>query len=451
MSEKAQSSQATKGLPDVSRSLIWMINFGFLGVQTAFTLQSSQMSRIFQTLGADPNSLGWFFILPPLAGLLVQPVVGYYSDRTWAPKLGGRRLPYLLLGTLIAVIVMILLPNSGSFGFGYGSLAALLFGAITVAFLDVSSNMAMQPFKMMVGDMVNDDQKSYAYGIQSFLSNTGAVIAAVLPFLFAYMGLKNTATKGVVPQTVVVAFYVGAALLIITSLFTIFKVKEYDPETYALYHGISTEANEEKVSWIQLLKTAPKAFWTVTLVQFFCWFAFQYLWTYSAGAIAENVWHTTNATSQGYQAAGNWYGVLAAVQSIAAVVWSYVLAKVPNKYHKAGYFSSLLLGALGFLSIFFVSNQYVLIVSYILVGIAWAGINTYPLTIVTNALSGNHMGTYLGLFNGSICLPQIVASLLSFGLFPLLGGHQANMFLAAGIVLALGAFSVLLIKETHEA
>ncbi|WP_270383433.1 SLC45 family MFS transporter [Ligilactobacillus salivarius] len=451
MSEKAQSSQATKGLPDVSRSLIWMINFGFLGVQTAFTLQSSQMSRIFQTLGADPNSLGWFFILPPLAGLLVQPVVGYYSDRTWAPKLGGRRLPYLLLGTLIAVIVMILLPNSGSFGFGYGSLAALLFGAITVAFLDVSSNMAMQPFKMMVGDMVNDDQKSYAYGIQSFLSNTGAVIAAVLPFLFAYMGLKNTAAKGVVPQTVVVAFYVGAALLIITSLFTIFKVKEYDPETYALYHGISTEANEEKVSWIQLLKTAPKAFWTVTLVQFFCWFAFQYLWTYSAGAIAENVWHTTNATSQGYQAAGNWYGVLAAVQSIAAVVWSYVLAKVPNKYHKAGYFSSLLLGALGFLSIFFVSNQYVLIVSYILVGIAWAGINTYPLTIVTNALSGNHMGTYLGLFNGSICLPQIVASLLSFVLFPLLGGHQANMFLAAGIVLALGAFSVLLIKETHEA
>ncbi|MGZ7886600.1 SLC45 family MFS transporter [Ligilactobacillus salivarius] len=451
MSEKSQSSQATKGLPDVSRSLIWMINFGFLGVQTAFTLQSSQMSRIFQTLGADPNSLGWFFILPPLAGLLVQPVVGYYSDRTWAPKLGGRRLPYLLLGTLIAVIVMILLPNSGSFGFGYGSLAALLFGAITVAFLDVSSNMAMQPFKMMVGDMVNDDQKSYAYGIQSFLSNTGAVIAAVLPFLFAYMGLKNTAAKGVVPQTVVVAFYVGAALLIITSLFTIFKVKEYDPETYALYHGISTEANEEKVSWIQLLKTAPKAFWTVTLVQFFCWFAFQYLWTYSAGAIAENVWHTTNATSQGYQAAGNWYGVLAAVQSIAAVVWSYVLAKVPNKYHKAGYFSSLLLGALGFLSIFFVSNQYVLIVSYILVGIAWAGINTYPLTIVTNALSGKHMGTYLGLFNGSICLPQIVASLLSFGLFPLLGGHQANMFLAAGIVLALGAFSVLLIKETHEA
>ena len=227
------SQKTTTGLPTLPKSMIWMINFGFLGVQTAFTLQSSQMSRIFQTIGADPNNLGWFFLLPPLAGLIVQPIIGTYSDRTWAPKLGGRRLPYLLLGTIVAVIVMILLPNSGSFGFGYGSLAALWFGAITVAFLDLSSNVAMQPFKMMVGDMVNDDQKSYAYGIQSFLSNTGAVLAAIFPFLFTFLGVANTAKKGVVPQSVVVAFYVGAALLVITSLFTMLKVKEYDPATYA--------------------------------------------------------------------------------------------------------------------------------------------------------------------------------------------------------------------------
>ena len=448
---KEESQAATQsGLPTLSKNMIWMISFGFLGVQTAFTLQSSQMSRIFQTLGADPHSLGWFFILPPLAGLLVQPIVGYYSDRTWAPRLGGRRLPYLLYGSLVAVIVMILMPNAGSFGFGYASLNALLFGALMIALLDVSSNMAMQPFKMMVGDMVNDKQKSYAYGIQSFLSNTGGVIAAMLPFVFAYIGLANTAPKGVVPQTVIVSFYVGAAILVITSALTIFKVKEYDPETYARYHGIDARANHEKVSWIDLLKQAPKAFWTVALVQFFCWFAFQYMWTYSAGAIAENVWQTTDASSSGYQAAGNWYGVLAAVQSIAAVVCSYVLAKVPNQYHKAGYFTSLALGALGFFSIFFVTDQYVLVGSYILIGIAWAGILTYPLTIVTNALSGKHMGTYLGLFNGSICIPQIIASLLSFGLYPLLGGQQANMFLAGGIALLLGACSVFFIKETHR-
>ncbi|WP_047021236.1 SLC45 family MFS transporter [Levilactobacillus brevis] len=447
----AAAAQKKNGLPTLPASTIWMINFGFLGVQTAFTLQSSQMSRIFQTIGADPNSLGWFFILPPLAGLIVQPIVGYYSDRTWAPKLGGRRLPYLLLGTIVAVIVMCLLPNSGSLGFGYASLAALLFGAITVAFLDLSSNVAMQPFKMMVGDMVNDDQKSYAYGIQSFLSNTGAVVAAILPFLFAMIGIANTAAKGVVPATVKVAFYVGAALLVITSLFTIFRVKEYDPDTYAKYHGITKEDNAQGGNWWTLLKSAPKVFWTVTLVQFFCWVAFQYLWTYSAGAIAANVWHTTNAASAGYQAAGNWYGVLAAVQSIAAVVWSYVLAKLPNSMHKLGYAGSLGLGALGFLSVFFLHNQYALIVSFILVGIAWAAMNTYPLTMVTNALSGAHMGTYLGLFNGSICLPQIVASLASFALFPLLGGAQTNMFLLAGIIMAIGALSVGTIKETFRA
>ncbi|MCI1557615.1 MAG: MFS transporter, partial [Pediococcus pentosaceus] len=312
----------------------------------------------------------------------------------------------------------------------------------------LSSNVAMQPFKMMIGDMVNDKQKSYAYGIQSFLSNTGAVLAAIFPFLLTWLGVANTANKGVVPQSVVISFYAGAILLIITSLFTVFRVKEYDPATYAMYHGISEKENSEGGNWITLLKKAPKAFWTVTLVQFFCWFAFQYLWTYSAGAIAQNVWHTANASSAAYQAAGNWYGVLAAVQSIAAVACSYVLAKLPNRFHKSGYAVSLILGALGFVSVFFVHNQYILIVSYILVGIAWAGMNTYPLTIVTNALSGNHMGTYLGLFNGSICLPQIVASLLSFGLFPLLGSSQANMFLLAGAVMLLGAFAVGTIKET---
>ena len=322
---------------------------------------------------------------------------------------------------------------------------------MTVAFLDLSSNVAMQPFKMMVGDMVNDKQKSYAYGIQSFLSNTGAVLAAIFPFLLTWFGVANTAKKGVVPQSVVIAFYVGAALLVVTSLFTILRVKEYDPATYAKYHGISESDNSEGGNWLTLLKQAPKAFWTVTLVQFFCWFAFQYLWTYSAGAIAQNVWHTTNATSAAYQAAGNWYGVLAAVQSIAAVVWSYVLAKVPNQYHKVGYAGSLLLGAVGFLSVFFIHNQYALIISYALVGIAWAGMNTYPLTIVTNALSGKHMGTYLGLFNGSICLPQIVASVFSFALFPMLGGSQVNMFLLAGIVMVIGALSVATIKETHQA
>ena len=437
------------GLPELAKSVIWMINFGYLGIQIAFTLETSQMSRIFQTLGADPTKLGWFFILPPLAGLVVQPAIGSFSDRTWAPKLGGRRLPYLLIGMIFAVIMMLFLPNIGSLGLGYGSIEALVFGAIAIAILDVAANMAMQPFKMMIGDMVNDEQKSYAYGIQSMLSNSGAVIAAFFPFLLTVLGVANTAKKGIVPQSVVISFYVGAAILVITSLLTVTKVHEYDPKTYARYHGIK-EDNKEGVNWFELLKKAPKVFWQVSLVQLFCWFSFQYLSTYATGAIAENVWKVTDPSSAGYQLAGNWFGVLTAVQSIAAVIWSYVLAKVPNDHHKFGYGISLLLGAIGYGSIFFVHSQNILIVSFILIGISWAAMNTYPLTMVSNALSGKHMGTYLGLFNCSICLPQIIASLLSFILFPLMNYSMPAMMLTAGISGILAAVCVLFIKETYK-
>ena len=215
-------------------------------------------------------------------------------------------------------------------------------------------------------------------------------------------------------------------------MLTVTKVHEYDPKTYARYHGIKEEDNKEGGNWFELLKKAPKVFWQVSLVQLFCWFSFQYLSTYATGAIAENVWKVTDPSSAGYQLAGNWFGVLTAVQSIAAVIWSYVLAKVPNG------------------SIFFVHSQNILIVSFILIGISWAAMNTYPLTMVSNALSGKHMGTYLGLFNCSICLPQIIASLLSFILFPLMKYSMPAMMLTAGISGILAAVCVLFIKETYK-
>jgi maltose/moltooligosaccharide transporter len=435
-----------KQLPTLPVNMIWMISFGFLGVQMAFSLQSSNMGRIFQTIGADPHTLGFFFILPPLAGLIVQPLVGYFSDRTWIPKL-GRRIPYLLVGAIVAVIVMCLLPNAGSFGFG--PIVALTFGAVTILFMDVSSNVAMQPFKMMVGDMVNEEQKGFAYSIQSFLSNSGAVLACIFPFLLTILGVSNSAPEGVVPQSVVISFYAGAVILIICSLFTVFKVKEYSPAEYAAYHGITTEGKKEKVSVIRLLRNAPKVFWTVSLVQMFCWMGFQYLWTYGTGAVAANVWQTAEPSSAAYQAAGNWFGILSAVQSVAAVLWSLVLSRVPNDKRKVWYALSLILGGIGFGSVFFIYNQFALVVSFILIGIAWAAMMTFPFTMLTNALSGGNMGTYLGLFNGSICLPQIIASCLSFILFPALGSSMPVMILVSGIFLVVGAFSVLIIKETY--
>ncbi|KYC69013.1 SLC45 family MFS transporter [Heyndrickxia coagulans] len=435
-------------LPALPISTIWMISFGFLGVQMAFSLQSSNMGRIFQTIGADPTKLGFFFILPPLAGLVVQPLVGYFSDRTWIPKL-GRRIPYLLVGAVVAVIVMYLLPNAGSFGFGFGSMTALTFGAVTILFMDLSSNVAMQPFKMMVGDMVNEEQKGFACAVQSFLSNSGAVLACIFPFVLTALGVSNSAPKGVVPQSVVVSFYSGAVILIVCSLFTVFKVKEYSPDEYAVYHGIQNQAQKEKMGMFQLLLNAPKEFWTITVVQFFCWMGFQYLWTYGAGAVAKNAWNAVDPSSTAYQEAANWFGVLSGVYSLAAVFWSLVLTKVPKNKQKPAYAFSLVLGGVGFGSVFFIHNPGTLLVSFILIGIAWAAMMAFPFTILTNALSGENMGTYLGLFNGSICLPQIVASCLSFVIFPALGSSMPAMILLSGVLLVIGAASVSLIKKTQ--
>ena len=223
-----------KTKPDLSFWKLWNISFGFFGVQIAYALQSANISRIFSTLGADPHDLSYFWILPPLAGIIVQPLVGAASDRTWTRF--GRRIPYLFVGALVAVIVMCLLPNSGSFGMEVST--AMIFGLISLMLLDTSINMAMQPFKMMVGDMVNERQKGLAYSIQSFLCNAGSLVGYLFPFFFAWFGIRNTAPQGVIPPSVIWAFYVGAAILILCVIYTTVKVKEMPPREYAEYHGI---------------------------------------------------------------------------------------------------------------------------------------------------------------------------------------------------------------------
>ena len=256
-----------KPKPNLSFWKLWNLSFGFFGVQIAYALQSANISRIFATLGADPHSLSYFWILPPLMGILVQPIIGTLSDRTWCRF--GRRIPYLFIGASVAVAVMCLLPNAGSFGMAVG--AAMVFGLISLMFLDTSINMAMQPFKMLVGDMVNEKQKSLAYSIQSFLCNAGSIVGYLFPYFFTAIGIANEAEKGVIPDSVIYSFYIGAAILILCVIYTTLKVKEMPPAEYAQYHGLKTNLNEEKVNVIKLLKNAPKAFWTVGLVQFFCW------------------------------------------------------------------------------------------------------------------------------------------------------------------------------------
>lgn len=435
-------SSNLKKKPELSFATLWNLSFGFFGVQIAYALQSANISRIFATLGADPHNLSYFWILPPLMGIIVQPIVGTLSDKTWCRF--GRRIPYLFVGALVAVLVMCLLPNAGSLGMAVST--AMVFGLISLMFLDTSINMAMQPFKMLVGDMVNEKQKALAYSIQSFLCNAGSLVGYVFPFLFTFLGISNVAAKGVVPDSVIYSFYIGAAILILCVIYTSAKVKEMPPKEYAEYHGLDKPLNEEKVNVVKLLRNAPKAFWTVGLVQFFSWAAFLYMWNYTNGAIAETCWQTTDPTSAGFQEAGNWVGILFAVQAIGSVVWAMALPRFSNR--KMAYALSLVLGGIGFLMIPYISDQYVLFIPYLLIGCAWAAMLAMPFTIVTNALNGSHMGAYLGLFNGTICIPQIIAAALGGVVLTLVGSAQSHMMIVAGVFLIIGAACVGIIKET---
>lgn len=523
-----------KRKPDLSFWKLWDLSFGFFGVQIAYALQSANVSRIFTTIGADPHDLSYFWILPPLMGLLVQPIVGMLSDRTWTKV--GRRLPYLILGATIAVIVMCLLPNAGSFRFTVSS--AILFGLVALMLLDTSINMAMQPFKMLVGDMVNEKQKGLAYSIQSFLCNAGSIVGFILPFLLVWMGIKNTAEAGVVPDTVIWSFYIGAAVLMLCVLYSLVKIKEWPPKVYNEYNGVveNAEKKEKSANIISLLRQAPSTFWTVGLVQFFCWFAFLFMWTYTTNTVAHNAFDTpqttsfqgvtvdghdyqakyiiandsiividhgkkvsdfldTNkdgfklttaeimehkadgtldlgdsftvdvpsvadthyitrtvldASSEQYNAAGNWVGVLYAVQALGSVVWAVCLPRFRSR--KFSYTLSLILGGLGFILTAFITSPWLLFVSFLLIGCAWAAMLAWPFTILTNSLHSGNIGAYLGLFNCTICIPQIIAALVGGWILTLLStpdriAPEYLMIMIAGISLIIGSFCVFFIKE----
>lgn len=432
-----------KAKPDLGFWKLWNLSFGFFGVQIAYALQSANISRIFSTLGADPHKLSYFWILPPLMGIIVQPIIGSASDRTWNRL--GRRLPYLLLGAAIAVIVMCLLPNAGSFGLSVAG--AMAFGFIALMFLDTSINMAMQPFKMLVGDQVNERQKGLAYSIQSFLCNAGSLVGYLAPITLTAIGISNLAPEGQVPDTVTYSFYIGAAVLILCVIYSFLTIREMPPKEYAAFHGITEAEKHQSSSVFALLRNAPRTFWTIGLVQFFCWAAFMYMWTYTNGAIASQVWGTTETQTQAYQEAGNWVGVLFAVQAVGSVIWAMAIPLFKN--HRVVYSISLILGAIGFISTMFITNKYGLFASYVLIGCAWAAMLALPFTILTNSISGKNMGMYLGLFNGTICIPQIVAAALGGVILHLVGGSQVAMLVLAGIFLLIGAAAVWLIKETY--
>lgn len=443
--KKEKSLGFDNALPKLPMKTILAMTFGCIGVNMAFTLQGSQMSRITQTIGVNPNNLGWFFLLPPLLGMFVQPLLGKYSDSTWTRW--GRRIPYLIVGAPITVVVMVLLPFTGSFGFGYGSMTALIYAAIAIALMDLFSNVCLAPYKMLAGDMVNEDQKNLAWSWQQIFSYAGGILAALLPFILTKMGIANTAAKGQVPLTVIWAYLIGAAMLLITSVVTILNVKEYNPETYAKYHKIKSDAQKVTPSLWKLLKKAPRAFWELSVVQLFSWIGIMYTWTYATGAMANNIWHTTNPASAGFQAAGNWYGVMTAFYSVAALIWGLFYAKTKANQRKLWYSVGLFADAISIIIVATTHSQWIALIAFALYGIGNFTINTLPFTMLTTSLDGKNNGSYLGLFNIAVCLPQIIGSLASFVIFPMVGSSQSMMMIIGFVAMVIGGFSVAIVHE----
>lgn len=436
---------------------IWNVSFGFLGIQIGFALQSANVSRILSNLGADLHSLSFFWLAAPMMGLIVQPIVGAASDRTW--NRFGRRGPYLLGGAIVACFAMWLMPNSAAL---VSIIPPLVFGAIMFALMDGSFNITMQPFRALVADMVPDEQRTLGYSVQSLLINTGAVIGSVLPyFLTNILGVQNTAPSGQVPHSVIWSFYIGGAILLCSVIWTVFRTKEYTPKEYCEQNNLdytvwSNRKKEKKTigeklrNFIHLFSEMPPMMAKLAIVQFFSWFALYLMWVYTTPAVAQHVYGTAigDSTSDLYQEAGNWVGVLFGAYSFFAALFSIVMTRLASTIgRKTTYSLALALGGLGYLSMYLFNTPGMLIISMAGIGIAWAAILAMPYSLLSESLPADKMGVYMGIFNFTIAGPQIISGLVGGAILKsFFDNHAIYMLVVCGISMLLGACSVMLIK-----
>ncbi len=429
---------------------IWNISFGFLGVQIGYSLQNANTSRILQSLGADVHELSYFWLAAPLAGLVVQPIIGLFSDRTWTRF--GRRIPFILGGSILAAAALFLMPNAEVFTH---IMPALLFAAIMLLFMDMAFNVTMQPFRALVADMVNDNQRTKGYAIQTFLINAGAVIGSVLPFVLVnWFGFSNSSTEGaMVPQSVAWSYYIGGGILIATVLVTTFKIKEYPPELHNKYNNLNSTDSKTvaKPKLKELLTGIPKVMLQLGIVQFFSWFALFILWTYTTPAVASSVWGTTDPMSAAYSEAADWIGILFAVYSVFSALFALVITALANKIgNKWVYAIALICGGVGYMTLTLFNNQYMLFIPMLGIGIAWAAILAMPYTILSKSIPNDRMGVYMGIFNFTITIPQVICGLIG-GLMvsKLFDGSASSMVIFGGAALIAGAASVVFVKEKN--
>lgn len=430
--------------PNLSFWQIWNLSFGFLGVQIGYSLQNANTSRILQSLGADVHELSYFWLAAPLAGLIVQPIVGLFSDRTWTGL--GRRIPFILGGSILACTALFLMPNAEMFT---RIMPALFFAGMMLLFMDMAFNVTMQPFRALVADMVNDKQRTKGYAVQTFLINAGAVVGSVLPFVLVnWFGFDGQSTaQNAVPESVAWSYYIGGAILIVTVLITSFKTREYPPQKYNEYNNEGRVPSKPKFR--ELITGIPKVMWQLSIVQFFSWFSLFLLWTYTTPAVALNVWQTTDSTSAAYNAAGDWVGVLFAVYSVFSALFALVIVAFSNKVGNKGVYAfSLVMGGLGFVGMTLIDNQWLLFVPMLGIGIAWAAILAMPYAILSKAIPSDRMGVYMGVFNFTITVPQIVCGIIGGVLVKTFFDNNASaMIVMAGVSLLLGAVSVIFVTD----
>lgn len=437
--------------PKLSFWQIWNLSFGFLGVQIGYSLQNGNTSRILEALGADVHSIGYFWLAAPLAGLIVQPIIGLSSDKTWTRL--GRRIPFIFFGAIVSALAMFFMPNAEYFTY---LLPPLIFGAVMLLLMDTSFNVTMQPFRALVGDMVNDEQKNLGYSLQSALINFGAVFGSLLPWILAKAGVANVPAAGEkVAASVIWSFYIGGAILLATVLWTVFRTKEYAPKEHAQYNDIDleTETVTEKTSILKLISNAPKIFWQLGIVQFFSWFALFLMWVYTTRAIANQVWgaEALDPKSIGFNEAGDWTGVLFAFYSAVAALFSLLIPTIAKSIgRKKTYSFSLLLGGIGLASMYFIHDKNILLLSISGVGLAWAAILAMPYAMLSGSLPADKMGVYMGLFNATITIPQIAAGLLGSTIIALFGGFPMAIIVIAGVSMLIAGLAVFFVKENNS-
>ena len=438
------STTTTIEKPRLSFWQIWNMNFGFLGIQFGFALQNANTSRIFETLGARVDDIPILWIAAPTTGLLVQPIVGYFSDRTWHPKLGRRR-PFFLVGAILASIALIFMPNS----------PVLWVAAGTLWIMDASINISMEPFRALVADMLPSSQRTMGFAVQTFFIGVGAVVASALPYLLAnWLGVANTAPAGQIPDSVKWSFYLGGFAFFTAVLWSVLRTREYPPEEFRRYNGEEgTELVDEGIGQIfRDFARMPKTMVQLALVQFFTWFALFCMWLYTTSAVTSHVYGTTDTTSALYNEGANWVGVCFAVYNGFSAILAFMLPRLAKRMgRKRVHTLGLTIGGLSLISIYFIHSPNLLLIAMLGVGFAWASILTMPYAILAGSLPPSKMGIYMGIFNFFIVIPQIIASgTLGFISRTFFGNQAIYVLMLGGVAMIVAGLLVTFVNDVDD-